>query len=295
VTNIRELSSPATALASTAWRAGDESVDFTSYETAWPREDGMPDIDLDAVQQVVHHAMDGFSGQRELSDAWLAPRLHATLRLSRREAARPGLWRHLGLVALPEYVRWRWGPVDEDRGDPAAPDRFQGPSYKHALGRLWWGAELFRNGPEYAPVEKAFLNQDLMNNFFRMDIAHHRPTAQAAVRVLFPENGTKRGGREANALAKAVNAAATTLLVDALAADPGLDVDVRRSWMQEAVDALLVIERQPVGPNDPQVPARSVQVMTDLLEQLFTEARVRGKHRADPEDEPVDPESATAT
>ncbi|MGY1792793.1 DUF6339 family protein [Geodermatophilus sp. SYSU D00525] len=295
MTSIRELSSPATALASAAWRAGGESVDFTPYQTSRPREDGMPDIDLAAVRQVVHHAMDEFTGRREQSDAWLAPRLHATLRLSRREAARPGLWRHLGLAVVPEYVRWRWGPTDEDKGDPAAPDRFHGPTYKHALGRLWWGAELFRNGSDYSPVEKAFGNQDLMNNFFRMDIAHHRPTTQAAVRVLFPEDGTKRGGREANALAKAVNAAATTLLVDALAADPGLDVDVRRSWMQESVDALLVIDRRPIGPDDPRVPEDSVRVMTELLEQLFKEAPVRGKHRADDAGQPSGPAESAAT
>jgi len=278
--NIIELSSQATGLVSSAWRAGDESVDFTPFELVRERDPELPAIDLDAVREVVRHAMEEYADRPEGgADAWLAPRLHSALRVTRREAARLGLWRHLGLVVLPEYVRHRWGPA-EGVGDPAAPDRFHGPTYKHALGRLWWGAELFRDGPDYTPVEKAFQNQDLMNNFFRMDVAHHRPTAQAAVKVLFPEDAPKRGGREANALSKAVNAAATTLLVDAMAVDAPLDTAARHAWMQERIDPLLIIERMPTGPDDPRVPERSVTAMTDLLEVLFSEAPVRGKQPA---------------
>src|SRR4051812_275339 len=122
--NICELSSPATTLASEAWRAGRETVDFSRYQVASPREDGMPEIDLGAVRQVVDRAIDDFGDRAGASDSWLAPRLHPALRLSRREASRPGLWRHLGLVALPHYVRWRWGSESADKQKIAQPDRF---------------------------------------------------------------------------------------------------------------------------------------------------------------------------
>src|SRR4051794_23978591 len=111
--SIIELSSQATGLASSAWRAGDESVDFTPFELVRERDPELPAIDLDAVREVVRHAMEEYADRPEGGgDAWLAPRLHSALRVTRREAARLGLWRHLGLVVLPEYVRHRWGPAD---------------------------------------------------------------------------------------------------------------------------------------------------------------------------------------
>lgn len=45
--------------------------------------------------------MFAFDEERTRADAWLAPRLHATLRLTRQEAADRRLWNHLALaVAL---------------------------------------------------------------------------------------------------------------------------------------------------------------------------------------------------
>jgi len=279
MSNINELSFSAIVLASSAWRAGDENVDFKPYEMAVPREDGLPPLDLAAVGHVVTEAMTKFADNPEDSDGWLAPRLHATLRLSRREASRTGLWRYLGMVLLPDYIRWRWGSSTEG-ADPATAVRFHGDTSKHAFGRLWWGAELFRNGPDYASVEKAFDGQDLMNNLFRMDIAHHRPTAQAAVAVLFPQGKPKLGGDATNALSKAANAAATTLLIDAVAPDAPLDTAARTTWMKELIDAVHIVQQLPVGPGDLPVPQTSVDVMAKLFEQLLTEAPFRRRKRA---------------
>ena len=238
------------------------------------RADFARELPLDDARLVIDEAMRRFPDHRARSDAWLGPRLHDAIRLTRREAARRGIWRFLGVVEFDDYVRWRFGGTSDD-GDPtpAKLERFVGGDYsKHALTRLWWMAELFRNGPDYSPAEKGLSNQDLTNNLFKMDIAHHRPIALGAVEVLQSE-----GGREANALAKAMNAAATTLVVDLIAPDAPFDDAARESWLEDATDRdpTLTFDTLPAGPNEPQVPANSLETMTDLLRALLAEAPVR--------------------
>jgi hypothetical protein len=154
----------------------------------------------------------------------------------------------------------------------AREDRFAGPIYKHAIARLWWMAELFRNGNDYGAVPLALMNQDIPNNLFRMDIAHHRPTVLAAVRVL--EGKT---GREANALAKAINSTATTLALDLIAPDELLDPAALERWVVEDIDPVRYLDEMPPGPDDPQVPEASIESMAVLLSELLAEAPVRGK------------------
>jgi Family of unknown function (DUF6339) len=266
---IKELDHAASRLVSPAFRRGTEAPDFSSYE----RELRIGrSVDAEPVQLVVEEAMARYTlDQTTEADAWLAPRLHYALRLTRREAARGGIWRWLGCIAMPDYIRWRFGQGN-DEGAP--PERFHGPTYKQAVARLWWMAELFRDGGDYTPVSAAMMNQDIPNNLFRMDVAHHRPTVQAAVRVL---NG--RIGREANALAKAINAAASTLAVDLIAPDEAIDTDAVRTWVTRAgdVDPAAYFDTLPPGPEEPRVVEESVARMQSLLDELLAEAPVRGR------------------
>lgn len=286
---LKELDHAAARLLSPpSFRAGVESADFSDFEHP-ARLGREADVDLEPLRDVLKEVPRRFgSNQKAECDAWLAPRLHFALRLNRREAARRGIWRWLGCVFAPEYVRWRWGADDVDPNDPVANaakiERFIGPDYKQALARLWWMAELFRNGPDYAPVSAAVLNQDVPNNLFRMDIAHHRPTVQAAVVVL-----EGKSGREANALAKAVNSAATTLIVDLIAPDEPLDPEASLAWIGEAgeVDPGAHFDSLPPGPEDPKVSGESVETMIRLLSRLLEDAPVRGRKSRASAPEPV--------
>lgn len=239
------------------------------------------EIDLDNANEVIGEAIRRFPREdRQDSDMWLGPRLHAALRLTRREAARRGIWRYLGLVSFPNYVRWRWDRDTENGHEPPTLERFVGPDYKHALARLWWMAELFRNGPDYGPAVHALGNQDVANNLFRMDIAHCRPVALSTVKVLrLDEKGNEAIGREANALAKALNVAAGTLAVDVIAPDVPLDENARRAWIDGslAYNAEDFFDDLPAGPDDPPVPGNSLDSMTQLMTELLASAPIRGR------------------
>lgn len=231
------------------------------------------------LRDLVDEAMRRFKErERTGADAWLAPRLHATLRITRGEAADPRLWDFLAMRLAPDYVQWRHRPKPAHSGTPAsvAAPRYSGTFHKQAFSRLWWTAELFRDGADYDPAVVACGNQDMLNSVLRLKIVHHRPAAQAFVAVL--QNGTIRIGREVNTLSEAVNAAGSTLSYEALAPDYQPDQDAYRAWIDEAALAPAVsFTRPPDGPADGRVDLDQVDILVPLFTSLFDPAAVRGR------------------
>ena len=266
-----------------AFRLGSADLDVTDLLLEVP---GLRQHLLEPLRVLLDEAMSRYvQADAAASDAWLGPRLHAALRISRREAGSRDVWRFLGLWAA-DYVRWRFGPPagEEDPDNAAKTERFVGPDSKHALARLWWMAEVFRDGKDYGTAALALTNQDIVNNLFRMSISNHRPTALAALAVLPVSDDGKSlpDGRRANALAKATNAAASTLMLDMIGPDVPLDVAARQQW--ESVggdhDPRLYFDQLPEGPDDGETPPDAIEQMKKLLTQLLAEAPVRGRKPA---------------
>ncbi|MFD7863310.1 DUF6339 family protein [Streptomyces sp. NPDC057682] len=234
---------------------------------------------LQPVRDLIDDALHEFGeGKPTAADAWLAPRLHATLRLTRREASDRGLWNYLALGVAPDYVVWRH-TTEPRKGEPprVAATRFRGASYTQAFARLWWAAELFRNGPDYGPVEVACTHQDVLNTALRLAVIDHRPTARALIGLI--ERGTVRTGREINALVQAVNASAATLMYDVLAPDVERDGRPSAEWIAAAEWAMAVPRRTlPIGPDEEKAPEESVAALVEHFAELFAGAPVRGKN-----------------
>lgn len=258
--------------------AGKDNVPVIALNEAAEPLPESPRWRLRAVRDLVEDAMyvcrDGRPTQ---ADAWLAARLHATLRLTRAEAADSALWNYLALGVAPDFVVWRH--LSESKKTVNA-RYFKGPYHKQAFARLWWSAELFRDGPDYEPVVVACGNQDMLNTVLRLDVIDHRPTAQALVRLLKRE--VIRTGRDANALAKVVNTAAATLMYDVLAPDAERDAGAVRNWIDEG-EAGVTVHRHslPAGPVEERVPEKSVERLTEHFAELFADAPVRGKEMSE--------------
>lgn len=211
----------------------------------------------------------------------MAPRLHATLRLTRREAADRRLWNYLALGVAPDYVVWRH-TTEPGKGEApkVTAKRFRGPADSQAFARLWWAAELYRNGSDYGPVVTACGQQEMLNTALRLSVIDHRPTAQALVDLMV--RGTVRTGREVNALVKAVNASAATIMYDVTAPDVERDGRSLAQWIENAEWAPAVPRRAlPEGPDEERAPEESVATLTEHFAELFAEALVRGKKTED--------------
>jgi hypothetical protein len=253
---LKALDHAARSLVTSAFLREGIDVDFTRFERDFPRL-----VPLEPLARVLEHAMAEFEDPPG-ADKWLGPRVHAALRLTRREASDRGLWSYLGLVPFQQYVRWRFTAVPDTR--------FMGPPHDHALGRLWWGAELLRNGPDYTDVVTGLHIQDIPNSF-RFDVFHRRPLAVAAVRVLGTwRDGEPATGRQANELLQAMNMALVTLATDADIPDHEAEID--EVWLTTAPDAnSLVADDLPTGPDDGSVPNAVLAAATELVTDIATD------------------------
>jgi hypothetical protein len=238
------------------------------------------------VRVLVNEAMHRFEDQRLKADAWLAPRLHATLRMTRAEAADSRLWNYLALLVAPDYVVWRHR---SKKHGIAKATRFSGMHYVQAFSRLWWAAELFRDGADYRPVVTSFAYQDVVNSIMRLDIVDHRPTAAALIRIVerLVGEGVARPSDYINALSKAVNTAGSTLIFDVIAPDTPVDNDVLHHWIADSAHAPEVPwDRLPDGPDDGAVDSGAVDVLVPMFEKLLAEAprRVRTMKQVEEDD-----------
>ncbi|MER5210358.1 DUF6339 family protein [Streptomyces sp. NPDC002838] len=255
---------------------GHGGVDLAKVVEPLPEDD--PRWEAEPLRELVEDAMHEFRDNRTQADAWLAPRLHASLRITRREAADRRLWNHLALAVAPDYVAWRHPPASAPgRSEPRInPARFKGALDRQCFSRLWWTAEMFRNGKDYSSVEAACANQDLIHSSLKRSLIDHRPTALALVRIL--ERGVASTGRDIEGLMTAINAAGATLVYDALAPDEPRDPEVLRQWVAEAESAVPVPRHSlPAGPDEEPVPEESVAALTDFFAELFETAPVRGR------------------
>jgi hypothetical protein len=227
--------------------------------------------------------MTRFNDNRRAADGWLAPRLHATLRMTRAEAGDGRLWNHLAMLVAPDYVAWRHKGTEI-----AQSSRFSGPHYTQCFSRLWWAAELFRDGPDYRPVEVACSVQDILNTTLRLDVVDHRPTAQALLSVCksLISSGVPRPGDHINALSSAVNSAGSTLVYDVLAPDGPTLVEDLHDWIADGAEAPAARwDRLPEGPDDGRVSRTAIDALVPLFEELLTEAPIRRRGRVSESEE----------
>lgn len=259
---LKALKSSARPLLDEHFRSGEiPSIDVGSheYDPGWERS-------IEPLEYVIDEAMRKFRSTPDKSDTWLAPRVHATLRLTRRQAAEKTIWYWLNIVAKPDYVRWRF----QKEGQAVPLDRFLGEDSKNAIGRLWWAAELTRNGPDYS--ETVQIPSRFFVSWQHLDAMHNRAAAIAVCRFSRQYNdGTGLSDVQSQLLAKAFNFRLSTLLLDALAPEPALDMTAIKEWCQEPIDETKYLNELPAGPDENPVPQDSIEAVIAVLHQLASE------------------------
>jgi hypothetical protein len=225
------------------------------------------EVQLAPLREVVAEAVKRFKYDPPKSDPWLGPRVHATLRLTRREAADKRLWEYLTVVEFPHYVRWRWDKIDNP--DKVVPqDRFLGEDSKNALARLWWAAELTRNGSDYKRSEIALGISRFSVSWLHLILAHHRAAALAVVDFLDNYQSGGATDTQGQVMAKATNVALRTLCLDALAASPPTDAEAVREWIAEEFDVTTMMDELPGGPDEAVVAEADIAIVRKFLDDL---------------------------
>ncbi|MFC9232775.1 DUF6339 family protein [Streptomyces decoyicus] len=252
-------------------------------EVSTPPPDASERWDAEAIRDLCNEAMRRFQEvSPATSDAWLAPRLHYTLRITRAEATESALWNFLALCVAPDFVQWRWGkPKDGERREVGQAARFCGPWFNQCFSRLWWAAEIFRDGKDYEPVEIACRNQDVLNTYLRQELVTYRPAARAVVRML--EREVVRTGRQLNALTQGAYAASATKIYEVLAPDDLQDFGALQDWIDyRDRDVAAPGDRLPLGPDDGGASEQSVETLMEWFEELLSVVQVRGQKDEEP-------------
>lgn len=242
----------------------EDSSLFNDYIKAIER-----DIDINPLLYILGKTMEKYTrDDRDQSDSWLAPRVHACLRLYRREAADLSVWEYLSLTVdeVKDYIRWRWSNRD---GFLANKDRVYGSERRHALARLWWTAELTRNGPDYSFTEKAFsYSQDMINYLTDVDFSHNRAAALGYIQYFAGSGDDAKKAKDSVVLGKSLNHILTTIMLDQLAVNPGIDQESYSQWVTQKPDETLMIHNLPAGPNEPQIPEEHIKKVVDLFASI---------------------------
>ena len=141
------------------------------------------DVSLGELDRVVDRLLRETAAFDPALDALAAPRLHQALELTRREASDPAIWRFLTVVHRPDFIRHRW----ENRSWSTMRSRFWDHGTRpdsNTLCRLWWIAELSRDGNDYTWTERVLRRQTLANGVFVRSLSFYPPAVRACVAVL---------------------------------------------------------------------------------------------------------------
>lgn len=144
--------------------------------------------DLDWLGDRLDEIMDGEDEYEGSMDRKAAPAVHQAIDISRREAADSGIWHDLAIRQFPDFVRHRW----KYEGTQAMRKKFWTygvplDSVSNTFERLWWIAELTRDGDDYTYTRRAFGNRRLCFRVFDIQLGRYKPAARACIEVLHDE------------------------------------------------------------------------------------------------------------
>ncbi|CAN5346687.1 hypothetical protein BH24GEM3_BH24GEM3_07730 [soil metagenome] len=274
-------------------------TDWTEYAERVDLE-----IDLELVQALTRHAAVTFLAEpkdpaNELSmDAWLAPRVHYALRLPRRLAADDGIWTWLALQCT-EYLEKRW-PEYEDKKTGVRkrmnPDRVRGRTLnlRNGLARLWWGAEMTRNGEDYTATETAFRRTRTAQFALELYYSLYRPAAIAFARVAEGKDGGHRlDDPTMNALSTRLRLYLSLQALEIAHADTAEETEeIDTDWLEGVPQKGLAMGddvQALTGPARGTVDPDAIQALTREMREIVKEIRLEGITEAEAEEQEKQP------
>lgn len=204
------------------------------------------------------------------SDQFLAVRLHAALRLTKREAASQDVWNFLAAYAFPDYVCWRWGKERQSALSITTSVK------KHPFKRLWWGAEMFRNGPSYDSVAAAFARTDVANTLLATRVMNNRAVALAVLEFL---QRHELGSRQVNPVSTQLNTAAVTVALDFACPNYSDSLELDAEWLREEPDLNEVL-MHPEGPQHGFASLEEIENASKMLDRVIDLGLVRKYRRS---------------
>jgi hypothetical protein len=261
-----------------AFLSGRSEPDFSDIRRPLHSVLGEPsevNIDLELIEAVLQEAISDVSGrptegEKATVDAWLAARLHYAIRFPRRLASSRGFWTWLSIEVGQPYLRWRYGPANNDNRQSITQNRFHGPLNRNALSRLWWGAEMIRNGPDYENVELLFRRAVNVKWALELEYSWYRPAAIAFMNVAEGiDGGDPLSDNEQQSLSVRLNSYLSLTALEAMGLNPAHE-DYDASWRDGRPSLQETLGESLSGPNDGRVDEKAVKDLARWYRSLLS-------------------------
>jgi hypothetical protein len=202
--------------------------------------------------------------QKNEMDAWLAPRLHAAMRIPRRLAGDKRFWAWVAIERANSYVVRRWTSRAQE---PVRPWRYTGDLLRNTISRLWWGAEMTRNGSDYSHVPLVFRRTRTAQWALELLYSQYRPAAIAFTRIA--EAGEPLSDDEMNGLSKRINVLLSLNSLESRGAYQGRQDEPGPEWYRRLPSLEELLSRElPTGPETETVPEPVIQSLEGWFRDL---------------------------
>jgi hypothetical protein len=208
----------------------------------------IPMLEHDLIGELFEHAL-GLGHANDSSDEyqldrWLAPRLHSLLRVPRRIASQRRFWAWIAMKYGAAYVFQRFGD------DGIAPSwRFTGDLLRNAVSRLWWAAELLRDGSSYSAVDLGLRRVRTAQFALELKYSWLRPAAVGFVSIA-EDPSDRLTDNEMKALSVRANVYLPLMPLEAICLSATADVPDDVWWGSAPTKTDLLSSKPPAGPND---------------------------------------------
>ena len=190
MTELRELTEPGRRKVKEVLEDGNRVMEIderTLREYSSPIRDVTADLDGlgNELEAIIEDDRKDHEQYEHTIDVAAAEPVRVYLDIPRRVAAKDGLWHWLAVAKYPEFVYHRWRETGniEEKFLAAGTD-----IYSNALHRLWWGAELTREGDDYTRTRAMFAQGELANDVLDRWFARYLPASHTIVDFLAGED-----------------------------------------------------------------------------------------------------------
>lgn len=142
--------------------------------------------DLETLQEELKTIVEGHEENDHNIDAAAAPHVRECISISRRTAARTGLWHWLTVCRFSDFVYHRWPDADDEEKFLAGGTDI----YSNAMHQLWWGAELTKDGDDYTVTKEMFGQGRLANDVLDSWSSRYELAAKIHTKTLLGESST---------------------------------------------------------------------------------------------------------
>jgi hypothetical protein len=225
------------------------------------------EFDEELLRAVIAEGLDRYPDDNNKLDQWLAPRIHNVIRVPRRIASDRRFWAWIAIEFGREYIKHRFSDAD---ASAIKEFRFTGTHLRNGISRLWWAAELARNGRDYGPVELTLRAVRVAQFALELKYSWYRPAAIAFARVCADR---KLSDPKMQALSGRVNAYLGIRPVELIGLDEAVADAYDDAWWASAPPSESeLFDGELEGPDDgiaaPEAIEKLVKWFGDVLDEL---------------------------